>query len=188
MKQNSIKNYSFTRLNFLKETLEKLPQEITLTLEVDGKKYDDIEDYIDEVTENFFDVPRSEYEKLKGKYFISDDEDTIIRILDLPEDKDDFEFLYEIFYRHGRRDWENDDYIWLQNAGDKYEKYCLTPYTEMNIAREGMYQLGKDGKLYADPGCDGSFDGSFDVVFEEVTDKEDSEMYKRQIEKSLNKK
>ena len=183
MRQNSIKNYSFTRLNFLKETLENLPQEITLTLEVDGKKYNWIEDYIDEVTENFFDVPRSEYEKLKGKYFISDDEDTIIRILDLPGDKDDFEFLYEIFYRHGRRDWENDDYIWLQNAGDEYEKYCLTPYTEMNIAREGMYQLGKDGKLYADPSCD----GSFDVVFGEITDKEDIGMYKRQIEKSIKK-
>ena len=182
-KNNSIKNYSFFRLQTLKSSLEKLPQEITLTLEVDGKKYDDIEDYIEEVTENFFDVPRSEYEKLKGKYFLNEDEDTIIRILGLPEDKDDFEFLYEIFYRHGKRDWENDDYIWLQNAGEEYEKYCLTPYTEMNIAQEGMYQVGKDGKLYADPSCD----GSFDVVFEEITDQEDIDYFRKQIEKSLRK-
>lgn len=185
MKQNSIKNYSFTRLNFLKETLENLPQEITLTLEVDGKKYEDIEDYIDEVTENFFDVSRSDYENLKGKYFINEDEDIIIRILDLPEGEEDYyEFIYEIFYRHGKRGWENDDYIWLQNAGEEYEKYRLTPYAEMNIAAEEMYHLGKDGRLYQDPDCE----GTYDVVFEEITDKEDIEMYKRQIEKSLNKK
>ena len=182
-RNNSIKNYSFFRLQSLKNILENLPQEITTIIEVDGKKYEDIEDYINDVTENFFGVPRSDYENLKGKYFINEDEDTIIRILDLPKDKDDFEFLYEIFYKHGKRDWENDDYIWLQNAGEEYEKYCLTPYTEMNIAREGMYQLGKDGKLYADPSCD----ESFDVVFEEITDQEDVDYFRKQIERSLGK-
>ncbi len=184
MRNNSIKNYSFARLNFLKETIENLPQEITITLEVDEKKYDWIEDYIEEVTKDFFDIPRSDYENLKGKYFISEDEDTIIRILDLPEGKENYyEFIYEIFYRHGRKDWENDDYIWLQNAGEEYEKYRLTPYAEMNIAAEEMYHLGKDGRLYQDPDCS----GTYDVVFEEVTDKEDVEMYKRQIDKSLKK-
>ena len=44
---------------------KKLPQEITITLEVDGKKYDDIEDYIEEVTKDFFNVSRSDYENLK---------------------------------------------------------------------------------------------------------------------------
>ena len=184
MKENiSIKNYSFFRLQSLKDILENLPQEITTIIEVDGKKYEDIEDYIDEVTENFFDVPRSDYENLKGKYFINDDEDTIIRILDLPEDKDDFEFLYEIFYKHGKRGWENDDYIWLQDAGKEYEKYCLTPYTEMNIAAEEMYHLGKDGRLYQDPDCS----GTYDIVFDEITDQEDVDYFRKQIERSLEK-
>ena len=42
-----------------------------------------------------------------------------------------------------REAWENDDYIWLQNAGEEYEKYRLTPYAEMNIAAEEMYQPRK---------------------------------------------
>ncbi len=180
---NSIKNYSFFRLQCLKQSLENLPQEITTVIEVDGKKYDYIEDYIEEVTENFFIVPRSDYENLKGKYFINEDEDTIIRVLGLPEDREDYEFIYEIFYRHGKRGWENDDYIWLQDAGEEFEKYRLTPYAEMNIAREGTYQLGKDGKLYADPNCD----GSFDVVFEEITDQEEIDYFRKQIERSLRK-
>ena len=180
---NSIKNYSFFRLQSLRQSLENLPQEITTVIEVDGKKYDNIEDYIEEVTEDFFDVSRSDYENLKGKYFINEDEDIIIRVLDLPEDREDYEFIYEIFYRHGKKGWENDDYIWLQNAGEEYEKYCLTSYAEMNIAAEEMYQLGKDGRLYQDPGCE----GTYDVVFDEITDKEDVGVYKRQIERSLGK-
>lgn len=180
---NSIKNYSFFRLQCLKQSLENLPQEITTVIEVDGKKYEDIEDYIEEVTEDFFVVPRSDYENLKGKYFINEDEDTIIRVLDLPEDRKDYEFIYEIFYKHGKRDWENDDYIWLQNAGEDYKKYCLTSYAEMNIAAEEMYQLGKDGRLYQDPGCE----GTYDVVFEEITDQEDIDYFRKQIEKSLGK-
>ena len=180
---NSIKNYSFFRLQSLRDILEKLPQEITTVIEVDGKKYDDIEDYIEEVTKDFFNVSRSDYENLKGKYFINEDEDIIIRVLDLPEDRKDYEFLYEIFYKHGKRNWENDDYIWLQNAGEEYKKYCITPYAEMNIAAEEMYHLGKDGRLYQDPDCS----GTYDVVFNEITDKEDVGMYKRQIERSLGK-
>jgi hypothetical protein len=178
---NSIKNYSFFRLQSLKDTLEKLPQEITTTIEVDGKKYEYIEDYIEEVTRDFFNVSRSDYENLKGKYFINDDEDVVIRVLDIPVDKDDYEFLYEIFYKHGKRNWENDDYIWLQNAGEEYKKYCLTPYTEMNIAAEEMYHLGKDGRLYQDPDCS----RTYDVVFNEITDQEDINYLRKQIEKSL---
>ena len=178
---NSIKNYSFFRLQSLKDILEKLPQEITTVIEVDGKKYEYIEDYIEDVTEDFFNVSRSDYENLKGKYFINDDEDIVIRVLDLPEDKEDYEFLYEIFYKHGKRNWENDDYIWLQNAGEEYKKYCLTPYTEMNIAAEEMYHLGKDGRLYQDPDCS----GTYDVVFNEITDQEDIDYLRKQIEKSL---
>ena len=178
---NSIKNYSFFRLQSLKDILEKLPQEITTVIEVDGKKYEYIDDYIEDVTEDFFNVSRSDYENLKGKYFINDDEDIVIRVLDLPEDKEDYEFLYEIFYKHGKRNWENDDYIWLQNAGEEYKKYCLTPYTEMNIAAEEMYHLGKDGRLYQDPDCS----GTYDVVFNEITDQEDIDYLRKQIEKSL---
>ena len=62
-----IKNYSFFRLQSLRDILEKLPQEITTVIEVGGKKYDDIEDYIEEVTKDFFNVSRSDYENLKGK-------------------------------------------------------------------------------------------------------------------------
>ena len=178
---NSIKNYSFFRLQSLKDILENLPQEITTVIEVNGKKYEDIEDYIEEATEDFFNVSRSDYENLKGKYFINDDEDRVIRVLDIPVDKDDYEFLYEIFYKHGKRNWENDDYIWLQNAGEEYKKYCLTPYTEMNIAAEEMYHLGKDGRLYQDPDCS----GTYDVVFNEITDQEDVDYLRKQIEKSL---
>ena len=96
---------------------------------------------------------------------------------------DYYEFIYEIFYKHGKRDWENDDYIWLQNAGEEYEKYRLTPYAEMNIAAEEMYHLGKDGRLYQDPGCE----GTYDIVFDEITDQEDIDYFRKQIEKSLRK-
>ena len=182
-KDNSIKNYSFFRLQSLKQSLENLPQEITTVIEVGGKKYEDIEDYIEEVTEDFFNVSRSDYENLKGKYFINDDEDIVIRVLDLPEDREDYEFIYEIFYRHGKRGWENDDYIWLQNAGEEYKKYCLTSYAEMNIAAEEMYHLGKDGRLYQDPDCS----WTYDVVFNEITDQEDIDYFRKQIERSLEK-
>ena len=34
-------------------------------------------------------------------------------------------------------------------------RFCFTPNTEMNIGREGMYFLGKDGLLYTDDDCSG---------------------------------
>ena len=134
-------------------------------------------------------VLQADYETLFSKErivtdVINEDEDTIIRILDLPEGKENYyEFIYEIFYRHGRRDWENDDYIWLQNAGEEYEKYRLTPYAEMNIAAEEMYHLGKDGRLYQDPDCS----GTYDIVFDEITDQGDIDYFRKQIERSIEK-
>jgi hypothetical protein len=42
-------------------------------------------------------------------------------------------------------------------ADKKYLKFCITPYTEMNIGSENMYHLGKDGNLYIDVDCSGEY-------------------------------
>ena len=38
----------------------------------------------------------------------------------------------------------------------------------MNIAKEGMFQLGKDGNLYTDDCCSGSFGSKYKPVDEEL--------------------
>lgn len=116
--------------------------------------------------EEFFDCSLEDYKNIVGKCFRHGD--VVLKVVGI---RDDFSnpyyedcdyktnFLYEEFFRNLRDGWSIKEYIWLQdrvynntyiNEEDrqKYLKFCITPYTEMNIAREGMYQLGKDGNLY----------------------------------------
>ena len=74
------------------------------------------------------------------------------------------EFLYEGFWKDYRNNWRVDKYNWLHDQAtadynseeerNKYKKWCLTPYTEINNHSESMYMVGKDGLLYVDYGCD----------------------------------
>lgn len=91
----------------------------------------------------------NDYKDLLGKCFINQDLGIALGILDCPEDRDYYEFLFEQFEKYIDEGWHCKDYIWLQHCGDiEYEKYQLTTQTEMNIASESMYHLGKDGNLY----------------------------------------
>lgn len=166
----SIKDYSISELVELQDFLENLPNEVNVQVTIDGEDIN-LEDYIETATEEFFNVTREDYEKIVGKCFIGSG--IIIKVLDLPEDREDYEFLYEAFYNQSpskyHDSWQSNDYIWLQNTGDpNYSKYLLTEYTEMNIAQEGMFQLGKDGNLYTDDDCSGSFGSIYKPVDEEL--------------------
>lgn len=57
--RKSIKDYSITELSDLQYAIENLPLEMKGTLNIDGKEVD-IEEYIENYTEEFFDVPAEE--------------------------------------------------------------------------------------------------------------------------------
>ena len=67
--------------------------------------------------------------------------------------RESYEFLYEI-YEYVLDSWQTQEYIWLQESAygkygkDEYKCLCLNSQTEMNIASENMFHLGKDGNLY----------------------------------------
>lgn len=161
----SIESLSLNDLSNLRYILEHLPKEIDISFSVNGKDYDCIEDYIEERTDNFFEVTRKDYEDVVGKCFMSEDKTIAFKVYQLT-DREDYEFLYEIFYYYGRdvKEWHNKEYIWLQEtakgqyADKKYLKYCLTPQMELNIASESMFHLGRDGNFYVDITCGGDYD------------------------------
>lgn len=111
-------------------------------------KPEEIETVLIPVWEEFF--LSNNYKDILGKCFINKGLGIVLGILDCPEDRDNYEFLYEQFERwDSDGEWYCKDYIWLQNCDDlEYEKYKLTTQTEMNIASENMYHLGSDGNLY----------------------------------------
>lgn len=133
-------------------------------------KYKEIENFSsgDTSDEDFFNISIRDVNNIIGKCFRHDN--IVLKVLGMRDDFDnkyyksghyEREFLYEQFEFYDD-EWHIQDYIWLQetahskyaDADDtKYIKWCLTPNTEMNIGREGMYQLGKDGKLYVDYDC-----------------------------------
>lgn len=127
---------------------------------------------LEERNEEFFNVSREDYESIIGKSFTNEDQSIVLRVLGLPKDEEDYCFLYEEYSEDSLGEWNSKDYIWLQNETDpKYESYRLTPDTEMNIASENMYHLGKDGNLYVDYSCGGDyemFNPIPDEIFEEV--------------------
>lgn len=107
--------------------------------------------------DNFFtDDYEEDYKKIVGKCFINERIGIAVKILEIPNDEyheiEPYEFIYE------RCDkwidgWNFEDYNWLQEHTDAYEKYKITPYANMNIASENMFHLGKNGKLYTSVDC-----------------------------------
>lgn len=122
--------------------------EIANSLVLENNKPEEIETVLIPVWEEFF--LNNNYKDILGKCFINKDLGIVLSILDCPEDRDNYEFLFEQFEKCDiDGEWHSKDYIWLQNCGDlEYEKYKLTTQTEMNIASESMYHLGSDGNLY----------------------------------------
>jgi predicted Zn-dependent protease with MMP-like domain len=112
---------------------------------------DNIEDFMaDDVYET--------YTNIIGKCFINRECGIAVKILHIPHNDDYFkpyEFIYEKFeeleFCNG---WEVEDYNWLQEqSAETYNRYKLTPYANINIASENMFQLGKNGKLYTSVDC-----------------------------------
>ena len=117
------------------------------------------------VSEDDFDVffadDYEDYKKIMGKCFINERMGVAVKILEIPDDEyyqvEPYEFIYERCNKwiYG---WDFEDYIWLQNqTKEKYKKLKLTPYADMNIASEGMFHLGKNGRLYTNISCDDEY-------------------------------
>ena len=120
--------------------------------------------------DNFFADDYDDYKKIMGKCFINEEIGIAVKILEIPDDEyyqiDPYEFIYE------RCDnwidgWNFEDYNWLQEHTGVYEKYKITPYANMNIASEGMFHLGKNGRLYTNISCDDEY-----YEFTEITSDE----------------
>ena len=112
---------------------------------------------VNDAEEFFVDNTYDAYKVLKGKCFIIKG-CMAIKILDVPNDEydniDPYEFIYEKFDLVNDSDWEPEYYNWLQEqTEDKYKKYKITQYSNMNIASENMFHLGKNGKLYTTVDC-----------------------------------
>lgn len=137
--------------------------------------------------EDFFDCNIDDYKAIVGKCFRHGD--VVLKVLGIRDDFDnkyykdghyETEFLYEQ-YEHYSEEWHIQDYIWLQETvygkyaseSDKreYLRFCLTPNTEMNIGREGMYLLGKDGLLYTDDDCSGECYTRYEEIPNKVFEK-----------------
>jgi hypothetical protein len=110
--------------------------------------------------DNFFADDYEDYKKIMGKCFINERLGIVVKILEIPDDDyyqiDPYEFIYERF-DESYSGWVPENYNWLQEHTDVYEKYKITPYANMNIAREGMFQLGKNGRLYTNIPCDDAY-------------------------------
>jgi hypothetical protein len=112
---------------------------------------------VNDAEEFFVDNTYDDYKVLKGKCFIIKG-CMAIKVLDVPNDEydniDSYEFIYEKFDLVNDSDWEPEYYNWLQEqTEDKYKKYKITQYSNMNIASEDMFHLGKNGKLYTTVDC-----------------------------------
>ena len=104
---------------------------------------------------DFFDVPDCAYDAILGKTFKCGELGSIMCVTGMPmmKGRERYEFLYEI-YEYVLDSWQTQEYIWLQESAygkygkDEYKCLCLNSQTEMNIASENMFFLGKDGNLY----------------------------------------
>lgn len=179
-----LKDLSLRELSQLQYVLESLPKDLTVNIEVDGKKYDCIENYIEERTDEFFNTGEEDYKKIVGKCFINEnDKSTVVKVIAIPqpEDSEYINFIFEMFEKTNYG-WEVPDYIWLQESGKRYSKYKkyqkMSPCADMNISSESMFHLGIDGNLYVDLSCGGDWDayvpmsnGTFEVIKEEAIKK-----------------
>ena len=136
-------------------------------LNIDGKKVD-IEEYIENYTEEFFNVPNSDFEKIVGTTFVNKDRDVIFMVVGY-NPHDPTEFYYEQYSRYGS-EWRPKDSIWLEDqdwlkeyytepgALEALEKWEKDPNVDMNVCAEGMYLLGRDGRMYVDYSCGGDYE------------------------------
>lgn len=119
---------------------------------------------VDIETDDFFEVDTSDYTKLVGKSFINNKLGLAVKVIGIPEGNENHhwtprEFLYEAFYQYRDKTWHQNDYIWLQHqaygnfAKEEYIQWCITPQTDINIASENAFSLGKDGCLYQTVSC-----------------------------------
>lgn len=152
-------------------------------------EFDDDEESDDSVyiDDDFFDCDINDYKAIIGKCFRHDD--IVLKVVGVRDDFDnkyyeaghyETEFLYEQ-YECYNDEWHIQEYIWLQESvygkyasiTDKkeYLRFCITPNTEMNIGREGMYILGKDGLLYVDEDCSGECYTRYEEIPNEVFEK-----------------
>jgi hypothetical protein len=137
--------------------------------------------------DDFFDCDINDYKAIIGKCFRHGN--IVLKVVGIRDDFDnkyyeaghyETEFLYEQYECYGD-EWHIQDYIWLQESvygkyasvSDKkeYLRFCITPNTEMNIGREGMYILGKDGLLYVDEDCSGECYTRYEEIPNEVFEK-----------------
>ena len=120
-------------------------------------QFDYIDVFVDDMMEDYFNVPDKDIEALVGKCFMNEDKTVAVKIVGMSDDA--IQFLYEKFEKWNDGSWHCDSYNWLQDSVyGKYprpelEKYCLTPQTNMNIAAEEMFLVGRDGNLYVDVTC-----------------------------------
>lgn len=106
--------------------------------------------------DDFFADDYEDYKKIVGKCFINEIIGIAVKILEIPNDEyheiEPYEFIYESCEKW-IDGWNFEDYNWLQEHTNAYEKYKITPYANMNIASENMFHLGKNGKLYTNISC-----------------------------------
>lgn len=193
-KRTSLEDLDLNDLSTIEFILGRLPIEISTSINVNGNEYDYLSDYIQDRTDQFFETTREDYERIVGTCFINDDKSIVLKVLGLPDidekGENESNFLFEQFEKWKDGSWHNKDYIWLQNTvhtnseskfakeyAEKYEKYCYTPQTEINLNAEGMYMLGKDGNLYSDYTCGGDYiifrpmkTTTFELIREEAID------------------
>lgn len=169
----SLKDMSLNELSSLEFILDHMPDGIDITISVGETSFDNIRDYIEQRTNEFFNTTREDYERIVGTCFINEYKTKVLKVVGFPDADDDsnseLNFLYEQYERWSDGTWHNKEYIWLQETAheehsellkdwaEKYKKYCLTPQTEINLDAEGMYMLGKDGNLYSDYSCGGDY-------------------------------
>ena len=169
----SLKDMSLNELSKLEFILDHMPDGIDITISVGETSFDNIRDYIEQRTNEFFNTTREDYERIVGTCFINEYKTKVLKVVGFPDADDDsnseLNFLYEQYERWSDGTWHNKEYIWLQETAheehsellkywsEKYKKYCLTPQTEINLDAEGMYMLGKDGNLYSDYSCGGDY-------------------------------
>lgn len=135
--------------------------------------------------DDFFADGYEDYKKIMGKCFINERIGVAVKILEIPDDEyyqiEPYEFIYE------RCDnwidgWNFEDYNWLQEQTEvKYNEFKFTPYANMNIAAEGMFHLGKNGKLYTSVACDEDY-----YEFTEITNERFEEIRNEAITNKSN--
>lgn len=148
-------------LSILQGLLEDmLPEGVTykITRSDTGQVYDYVDMFVEDMIEGYFDVSEDDIKKLVGTCFMNEDKTSVVEIVGMTDKKD--EFLFEKYEKWGGDDsWHCQDYNWLQDSvygkypDEALKKYCLTDQTDINIASENMFMVGKDGNLYVDRTC-----------------------------------